>query len=42
MLVIVRCLDEWDIELRSVKDFQIRMDYKSLEYFITVRKLIER
>ena len=42
MLAIVRCLDEWDAELRSVKDFQIRTDYKSLEYFMTVRKLTER
>jgi hypothetical protein len=42
MLAIVRCLDEWDAELRSVKDFQIRTDHKSLEYFMTVRKLTER
>ena len=42
MLAIVQYLNKWDAKLRSVKDFQIRTDYKSLEYFITVRKLIER
>ncbi len=42
MLAIVRCLDEWDAELRSVRDFQIRTDHKNLEYFTTVRKLTER
>jgi hypothetical protein len=42
ILVIVRCLNKWDIELRSIKDFQIRIDHKSLEYFIIVQKLIER
>jgi transposase InsO family protein len=42
MLAIVRCLDEWDAELRSVRSFQIRSDHKNLEYFMTVRKLTER
>ena len=42
MLAIVRCLEEWDADLRSVESFQIRTDHKSLEYFMTVRKLIER
>lgn len=36
MLAIVRCLEEWDAELRSVRDFQIRTNHKNLEYFITV------
>jgi len=42
MLAIINCLQEWDAELRSVKEFQIRTDHKNLEYFMTVRKLTER
>ncbi|KAH0829329.1 hypothetical protein FOPE_10886 [Fonsecaea pedrosoi] len=42
MLAIIRCLEEWDAELRSVKKFEIRSDHKNLEYFMTVRKLTER
>jgi hypothetical protein len=42
MLAIVRCLEEWDAELRSVLSFQIRTDHRNLEYFMTVRKLNER
>ena len=42
MLAIVRCLEEWDAELRSVSHFEIRTDHKNLEYFMTVRKLTER
>ena len=41
MLAIIRCLEEWDDELRSVK-FEIRTDHKNLEYFMTVKKLTER
>ena len=41
MLTIIRCLEEWDAELRSVK-FEIRTDHKNLEYFMTVKKLTER
>ena len=42
MLAIVRALEAWDAELRSVKSFVIRTDHKNLEYFMTVRKLTER
>lgn len=42
MLAIVRCLEEWDAELRSVSQFEIRTDHKNLEYFMSVRKLTER
>lgn len=42
MLAIVRCLEEWDPELRSVKTFQIRSDHKNLQYFMSVQKLTER
>ena len=42
MLAIIRCLEEWDSELRSVRHFEIRTDHKNLEYFMTARKLTER
>lgn len=42
MLAIIRCLEEWDPELRGVKEFEIHTDHKNLEYFMTVRKLTER
>jgi transposase InsO family protein len=42
MLAIIRCLEEWDSELRSVKSFEIRTDHKNLKYFMTTRKLTER
>ena len=36
MLAIIRCLEEQDTELRSVLRFEIRTNYKNLEYFITI------
>jgi predicted aspartyl protease len=42
MLAIVRCLENWDSDLRSVREFQVRTDHKNLEYFMTARKLTER
>ena len=42
LLAIVKCLREWDAELRSVRDFRIVTDHKNLEYFTTARKLTER
>ena len=42
MLAIVRCLEEWDSELRSVREFEIRTDHKNLQYFMTAKKLTER
>lgn len=36
MLAIIRCLEAWDPELRSVDSFEIRTDHKNLEYFMTV------
>ena len=41
MLIIIRCFEKWDVELRNVK-FEIRTDHKNLEYFMTVKKLTER
>ena len=35
LLVIMRCLEAWDAELRSVpKGFDIITDHKNIEYFI--------
>lgn len=42
LLAVVRCLETWDAELRSVKSFQVITDHKNLEYFFTPRKLTER
>ena len=42
MLAIVRCLEQWDAELRSVKEFLVRTDHKNLLYFMEVQKLTER
>lgn len=42
LLAIVKCLQQWDAELRSVKEFKIVTDHKNLEYFTTVRRLTER
>ena len=42
MLAIVRSLEEFDSKLRGLIEFEVYLDYKNLEYFIIVRKLIER
>lgn len=42
LLAIVKCLQQWDAELRSVKEFKIVTDHRNLEYFTTVRRLTER
>jgi transposase InsO family protein len=42
LLAIVRCLEEWDAELRSVKSFKVITDHKNLEYFMKPRMLSER
>jgi RNase H-like domain found in reverse transcriptase len=42
ILAIIRSLEEWDAELRSVSKFKIRSDHKNLEYFMSVQKLTER
>ena len=41
MLAIIRALEEWDTELRSVPHFLILTDHKNLEYFMIMRKLNE-
>ena len=42
LLAIIRCLEEWEAELKSVGQFTILTDHKNLEYFTTIRKLSER
>ena len=36
LLAIIYCLEEWDTELRGVDGFEIYINYKNLEYFITI------
>lgn len=33
LLAVVRCLEAWDAELRSVPEFEVITDHKNLEYF---------
>ncbi len=42
LLTIIKCLHEQDAILQSIKQFKILTDHKSLEYFITTRKLTKR
>lgn len=42
LLAVIRCLQEWDAELRSVPEFTILTDHKNLEYFTTKQQLTER
>lgn len=42
LLAIVRCLEAWDAELRSLQEFTVLTDHKNLEYFFRSRKLTER
>jgi transposase InsO family protein len=42
LLAIIKCLDEWDAELRSVRTFTILTDHENLQRFMTKQKLTER
>jgi len=43
LLAIIRCLEEWDSELRSLaRPFIIYSDHQNLEYFMKKQKLNER
>ena len=43
LLAIMRCLEAWDAELRSVsKGFDIITDHKNIEYFMKKQRLNER
>ncbi|PHH58762.1 hypothetical protein CDD81_4662 [Ophiocordyceps australis] len=42
MLAIIRCMEEWQAELRSCPSIQILTDHKNLEYFAKRQHLSER
>ena len=39
LLAVIYCLQEWDSELHSVKEFIIITDHKNLKYFTQPQKL---
>ena len=42
MLAVIKCLQEWNSELRSFRHFTVITDHKNLEYFCKSRLLSER
>jgi hypothetical protein len=42
LLAVIKCLQEWDAELRAVRGFTVHTDHKNLEYFGKARQLQER
>ncbi len=42
MLAIIRCIEQWDAELRSCTGFTVLTDHRNLEYFMKNQKLSER
>ena len=43
LLAIIRCLEQWDAELRSCQNgFTVLTDHRNLEYFMSKRPLSER
>ena len=42
MLAVIKCLQEWSMELKSVENFTVITDHKNLEYFCKTRLLSER
>lgn len=43
LLAVIRCIEEWDAELRSLKDpFTVLTDHKNLETFMKSKRLNER
>lgn len=42
LLAIVRCLEGWDHELRSVRKFTVKTDHRNFQYFTAHRRLSER
>ncbi|KAM4060860.1 retrovirus polyprotein [Hirsutella rhossiliensis] len=42
LLAIIRCLEHWDAELRSVKSFTVLTDHLNLRYFTKKQQLSER
>ena len=43
LLAVIRCLEEWDAELRSLaQPFTVLTDHKNLEHFMKAKRLNER
>jgi hypothetical protein len=43
LLAIIRCFEQWWTELQSIESFtNVLIDHKSLEYFMTTKKLNRR
>jgi hypothetical protein len=43
LLAIIRCFEQWRAELQSIKTFiNVLTNYKSLEYFMIIKKLNKR
>jgi hypothetical protein len=42
LLAVMKCLAQWDVELKMVRKFTVITDHKNLEYFTTRRLLSER
>jgi hypothetical protein len=43
LLAIIRCFEQWRVELQSVKTFtNVLIDHKSLKYFMIIKKLNRR
>lgn len=42
LLAIVRCLEAWDAELRSVPEFEVITDHKNLEYFTYLERALSQ
>ena len=42
LLAIIRCIEHWDAELRSVESFTILTDHQNLRHFIKKQPLSER
>jgi hypothetical protein len=42
MLAIIRCIEEWNAQLVSLRQFTIRTDHRNLAYYKEVQKLSER
>jgi hypothetical protein len=42
LLAVMKCLAQWDVELKMVRNFTVITNYKNLEYFTTRQLLSER
>jgi hypothetical protein len=43
LLAIIHCFEKWRVELQSIELFiNVFIDYKSLKYFMTIKKLNKR